>query len=96
MIRYSPNSLVNSLINGSRSSSASGSYGHLSAGNLSPALGGLHAAMPPHIQHLLRTGSLLHSMPGHPLSPTSSMFSLPHHPMHSLRHSLQSSKTVSV
>lgn len=93
MIRYSPNSLVNSLMNGSRSSSASGSYGHLSAGNLSPALGGLHAAMPPHIQHLLRTGSLLHSMPGHPLSPTSSMFSLPHHPMHSLRHSL--TKTVS-
>lgn len=87
MIRYSPNSLA-SLVNGSRSSSASGSYGHLSAGNLSPALG-LHAAMPPHIQHLLRSGSLLHSLPpGHPLSPTSSMFSLAHHPAH-LRHSLQ-------
>lgn len=38
MIRFSPNSLVNSLVNGSRSSSASGSYGHLSAGALSPAL----------------------------------------------------------
>lgn len=37
-IRFSPNSLVNSLVNGSRSSSASGSYGHLSAGALSPAL----------------------------------------------------------
>ena len=32
MIRFSPNSLV-SFVNGSRSSSASGSYGHLSAGN---------------------------------------------------------------
>ena len=31
MIRFSPNSLV-SYMNGSRSSSASGSYGHLSAG----------------------------------------------------------------
>ena len=31
MIRFSPNSLV-SIMNGSRSSSASGSYGHLSAG----------------------------------------------------------------
>lgn len=31
MIRFSPNSLV-SFMNGSRSSSASGSYGHLSAG----------------------------------------------------------------
>ena len=33
MIRFSPNSLV-SFMNGSRSSSASGSYGHLSAGKL--------------------------------------------------------------
>jgi len=32
MIRFSPNSLA-SIVNGSRSSSASGSYGHLSAGN---------------------------------------------------------------
>ena len=31
MIRFSPNSLA-SIVNGSRSSSASGSYGHLSAG----------------------------------------------------------------
>lgn len=88
MIRYSPNSLMNSLVNGSRSSSASGSYEHLSAGNLSPVLG-LHASMPPHIQHLLRSGSLLHSLPpGHPLSPTSSMF-LANHPAAHLRHSLQ-------
>lgn len=34
MIRFSPNSLV-SYMNGSRSSSASGSYGHLSAGKFS-------------------------------------------------------------
>ena len=33
LIRFSPNSLV-SFMNGSRSSSASGSYGHLSAGKL--------------------------------------------------------------
>lgn len=32
MIRFSPNSLVSFVNNGSRSSSASGSYGHLSAG----------------------------------------------------------------
>ncbi|GFS86936.1 transcriptional activator GLI3 [Nephila pilipes] len=38
VIRYSPNSLT-SFVNGSRSSSASGSYGHLSAGTLSPAMG---------------------------------------------------------
>ncbi|PRD31134.1 UNVERIFIED_CONTAM: Transcriptional activator GLI3 [Trichonephila clavipes] len=38
VIRYSPNSLT-SIVNGSRSSSASGSYGHLSAGTLSPTMG---------------------------------------------------------
>ncbi|XP_041823555.1 LOW QUALITY PROTEIN: transcriptional activator GLI3 [Melanotaenia boesemani] len=39
MIRNSPNSLVNSLLTNSRSSSStSGSYGHLSAGAISPAL----------------------------------------------------------
>uniref|UniRef100_A0A182QA71 C2H2-type domain-containing protein n=1 Tax=Anopheles farauti TaxID=69004 RepID=A0A182QA71_9DIPT len=38
MIRYSPNSLA-SLVNASRSSSTSGSYGHLSASALGPALG---------------------------------------------------------
>ncbi|XP_054720916.1 zinc finger protein GLI4-like [Uloborus diversus] len=54
MIRFSPNSLV-SFMNGSRSSSASGSYGHLSAGTLSPAFG-----MPqqsPHFHHLMRQGN---------------------------------------
>lgn len=74
MIRFSPNSLA-TIVNGSRSSSAaSGSYGHLSAGTLSPALG-MHAAtaaiaaMPHLLQaHLLRaSASLLHSsfQPGH-------------------------------
>ena len=36
MIRFSPTSL---LLTGSRSSSTSGSYGHLSAGNLSLVMG---------------------------------------------------------
>ena len=36
MIRFSPTSL---LLTGSRSSSTSGSYGHLSAGNLSQVMG---------------------------------------------------------
>lgn len=82
MIRFSPNSLA-TMVNGSRSSSAaSGSYGHLSAGTLSPALG-MHAAaaaaasmaasMAPHIlqAHLFRASAagLLHS-------------SFPHHPHH--------------
>ncbi|XP_058812085.1 transcriptional activator cubitus interruptus isoform X1 [Topomyia yanbarensis] len=80
MIRYSPNSLA-SLVNASRSSSASGSYGHLSASALGPALG-VHSAMPPHLQHLLRSSGFLHSLPGHH-PPTASMFSLPpHHPLH--------------
>ncbi|XP_067614042.1 transcriptional activator cubitus interruptus-like isoform X2 [Eurosta solidaginis] len=61
MIRFSPNSLA-TLMNGSRSSSAaSGTYGHLSAGTVSPI---------PHLQqiqaHLLRSSSgLLHSLPHH-------------------------------
>lgn len=80
MIRYSPNSLA-SLVNASRSSSASGSYGHLSASALAPALG-VHGGMPPHLQHLLRSSGFLHSLPGHH-PPTASMFSLPpHHPLH--------------
>ena len=36
MIRYSPTSL---LLTGSRSSSTSGSYGHLSAGETKPGVG---------------------------------------------------------
>lgn len=64
MIRFSPNSLV-TLMNGSRTSStASGSYGHLSAGAISP-MAHAHSAMAPHLQqlqaHLLRASAgLLH------------------------------------
>lgn len=63
MIRFSPNSLV-SIVNASRSSSAaSGSYGHLSAGTLSPTLSMHHPGMGPHLQqlqaHLLRSNGLL-------------------------------------
>ncbi|XP_049842532.1 transcriptional activator cubitus interruptus isoform X3 [Schistocerca gregaria] len=63
MIRFSPNSLA-SIVNGagSRSSSASGSYGHLSAGAMSPAVG-LHPSASAQLQqlqaHLLRSGALL-------------------------------------
>lgn len=77
MIRFSPNSLA-TMVNGSRSSSAaSGSFGHLSAGTLSPALG-MHAAaaaaasmaatMAPHIlqAHIFRSAGLLHSSFGSP------------------------------
>ncbi|XP_014246314.1 transcriptional activator cubitus interruptus isoform X2 [Cimex lectularius] len=68
MIRFSPNSLV-SIVNASRSSSASGSYGHLSAGTLSPALS-MHPGMGPHLQqiqaHLLRSGGLLPPLTPHP------------------------------
>ncbi|XP_059486455.1 transcriptional activator cubitus interruptus isoform X3 [Neocloeon triangulifer] len=84
MIRFSPNSLV-SLVNGSRSSSASGSYGHLSAGALSPALGAMHphgVVSPHHLQslhaHILRGSPFLGPFtPQHPslfsLSPTQLM-----------------------
>ncbi|KAM7341236.1 transcriptional activator cubitus interruptus [Cochliomyia hominivorax] len=66
MIRFSPNSLA-TIMNGSRASSAaSGSYGHLSAGAMSP----MHSAMSPHLQqlqaHLLRASAgLLHPLPTH-------------------------------
>ncbi|KAA0191543.1 hypothetical protein HAZT_HAZT004597 [Hyalella azteca] len=63
MIRFSPNSLV-SIMNASRTSSASGSYGHLSAGAISPSLG-VHpsvGAATTHLQqlqaHLMRGASL--------------------------------------
>ncbi|KAH8403611.1 hypothetical protein KR222_009335, partial [Zaprionus bogoriensis] len=65
MIRFSPNSLA-TIINGSRASSAtSGSYGHLSAGAVSPLTAHAHSAMAPHLQqlqaHLLRASAgLLH------------------------------------
>ncbi|XP_032681246.1 transcriptional activator cubitus interruptus isoform X2 [Odontomachus brunneus] len=64
MIRFSPNSLA-SIVNGSRSSSASGSYGHLSAA-MSPALG-MHPGMAPHLQqlqaHLLRSAAAVALLP---------------------------------
>ncbi|XP_067209580.1 transcriptional activator cubitus interruptus isoform X2 [Linepithema humile] len=71
MIRFSPNSLV-SIVNGSRSSSASGSYGHLSAA-MSPALGMHPGTMPPHLQqlqaHLLRASAAAVALLPHPLPP---------------------------
>lgn len=88
MIRFSPNSLP-TIVNGSRSSSASGSYGHLSAGTMSPSLGvhgGVAGMGPAHLQqlqaHLLRAGGLFNpaALSGsvHHGSPTS-MFALSHH-----------------
>lgn len=89
MIRFSPNSLP-TIVNGSRSSSASGSYGHLSAGTLSPSLGvhgGAGGMGTAHLQqlqaHILRAGGLFNpALNGsvHHGSPTSSMFALAHHP----------------
>lgn len=81
MIRFSPNSLA-SIVNGSRSSSASGSYGHLSAGALSPALSMHHSMHLQQIQaHLMRSGgSLLPLAPTAP--PPHPMYSLGHHPLH--------------
>nr|XP_018903740.1 PREDICTED: transcriptional activator GLI3 isoform X1 [Bemisia tabaci] len=76
--RFSPSlvSIVN-FSNVSRSSSASGSYGHLSAGALSPALS--HPNMTPHLSqlqaHLLRSGTLL---PAHPLQHPTALY---HHPL---------------
>ncbi|KAB0792111.1 hypothetical protein PPYR_14072 [Photinus pyralis] len=82
MIRFSPNSLA-SIVNGSRSSSASGSYGHLSAGAISPALSSVHPSM--HLQqlqaHLIRSAGSLLPLPPAP-APPHPMYSLPHHPLH--------------
>uniref|UniRef100_A0A8C4Z4U6 C2H2-type domain-containing protein n=1 Tax=Gadus morhua TaxID=8049 RepID=A0A8C4Z4U6_GADMO len=50
MIRNSPNSLVTILNNSRSSSSASGSYGHLSAGALSPALSFAYPSTPVALQ----------------------------------------------
>ncbi|XP_043071814.1 transcriptional activator cubitus interruptus [Drosophila grimshawi] len=65
MIRFSPNSLAATLMNGGSrgSSAASGSYGHLAASPIAHA----HSAMAPHLQqlqaHLLRASAgLLHPM----------------------------------
>uniref|UniRef100_A0A3P9H9M5 GLI family zinc finger 3 n=1 Tax=Oryzias latipes TaxID=8090 RepID=A0A3P9H9M5_ORYLA len=70
MIRNSPTAIVNTLLNNSRSSSStSGSYGHLSAGAISPAL---NFAYPPtpvalHVhQHVIgRQPSIVSSAFGH-------------------------------
>ncbi|GFY58051.1 transcriptional activator GLI3 [Trichonephila inaurata madagascariensis] len=80
MIRFSPSSLV-SFMNGSRSSSASGSYGHLSAGSLSPAMGVSPPAVLPHfhqLHHLMRQGLTSPFL----LPPTSSMGQQPIFPGH--------------
>ncbi|ALC48074.1 ci, partial [Drosophila busckii] len=68
MIRFSPNSLANMMSASRASSAASGSYGHLSAGAISPiGISHAHSAMTPHLQqlqaHLLRASAgLLHPM----------------------------------
>ncbi|XP_017768085.1 PREDICTED: transcriptional activator cubitus interruptus isoform X2 [Nicrophorus vespilloides] len=94
MIRFSPNSLA-SIVNGSRSSSASGSYGHLSAGALSPALS-VHPGV--HLQqlqaHLMRSAGSLLPLPPAP-TPPHPMYSLGHHPLHvssSASHNAHNSK----
>ncbi|XP_058810901.1 transcriptional activator cubitus interruptus-like isoform X2 [Phymastichus coffea] len=78
MIRFSPNSLA-SVINGSRSSSASGSYGHLSAA-MSPALG-IHPGMAPNLQqlhaHLLRSVMMPHHAPPPPPPPPPTSAAVP-------------------
>lgn len=98
MIRFSPNSLA-SIVSGSRGSSISGSYGHLSASALGPI--SMHG-MTPHLQqlqaHLLRTaGGLLHPIPGHPASSTSSIFSLTHPPVqHPLNKPIHIESTITL
>ncbi|XP_025974259.2 zinc finger protein GLI2 isoform X1 [Dromaius novaehollandiae] len=65
MIRTSPNSLV-AYINNSRSSSAaSGSYGHLSAGTISPAFSFPHPINPVTYQQILNQQRGLSSAFGH-------------------------------
>ncbi|XP_065160732.1 transcriptional activator cubitus interruptus isoform X2 [Atheta coriaria] len=92
MIRFSPNSLA-SIVNGSRSSSASGSYGHLSAGALSPALS-MHPGV--HLQqlqaHLMRSAGSLLPLPPAPTAPHP-MYSLGHHPLHVSSSTTNSHKT---
>uniref|UniRef100_A0A8D8LYK4 Transcriptional activator GLI3 n=2 Tax=Cacopsylla melanoneura TaxID=428564 RepID=A0A8D8LYK4_9HEMI len=87
IIRFSPNSLVNSLVNSTASSRSGGSYGHLSAGALSP---GLHPSMTPHLQqlqaHLLRSGGLLPPQPPF----------YHHHALSSLNSDLHSTKLADI
>ncbi|CAG05504.1 unnamed protein product, partial [Tetraodon nigroviridis] len=69
MIRNSPNSLVNILNNSRSSSSTSGSYGHLSAGAISPALSFAYPPTPValhvHQQLMGRQPSIVGSAFGH-------------------------------
>nr|XP_033801997.1 zinc finger protein GLI2 [Geotrypetes seraphini] len=81
MIRTSPNSLV-AYINNSRSSSAaSGSYGHLSAGAISPAFSFPHPINPVAYQQILNQQRGLSSAFGHtpPLIQPSPTFPPRHH-----------------
>ncbi|XP_029461037.1 zinc finger protein GLI2 [Rhinatrema bivittatum] len=81
MIRTSPNSLV-AYINNSRSSSAaSGSYGHLSAGAISPAFSFPHPINPVAYQQILSQQRGLSSAFGHtpPLIQPSPTFPPRHH-----------------
>ncbi|XP_074601698.1 transcriptional activator cubitus interruptus [Brevipalpus obovatus] len=99
LIRLSPTSLI-SFANGSCSSSASGSYGHLSAGTLSPSLGHLSPAngLSSHLHHLIRSPILLPSTPSGAASLSSnsiltcqnSAFT-PHGLSHNLNHQSSSS-----
>ncbi|KAL1248860.1 hypothetical protein QQF64_022178 [Cirrhinus molitorella] len=69
MIRTSPNSLVTILNNSRSSSSTSGSYGHLSAGTISPALSFAYPSTPValqmHQQLISRQPGILGSAFGH-------------------------------
>ncbi|TMW47525.1 hypothetical protein DOY81_007396 [Sarcophaga bullata] len=94
MIRFSPNSLA-TIMNGSRASSAaSGSYGHLSAGAMSP----MHSAMTPHLQqlqaHLLRASAgLLHPLPTHQAA-AANMLSMGH--VHTLQSAVAAAAAYNV
>ncbi|EDW36518.1 GL18388 [Drosophila persimilis] len=80
MIRFSPNSLA-TIMNGSRASSAaSGSYGHITAGAMSP-MAHAHTSITPRLQqiqaHLLRASAgLLHPMT--PQQAAAASFSMTH------------------
>ncbi|XP_059380385.1 transcriptional activator GLI3-like [Carassius carassius] len=69
MIRTSPNSLVNLLNNSRSGSSTSGSYGHLSAGSISPALSFAYpptpVALQMHQQLISRQQGIVGSAFGH-------------------------------